>query len=452
MTDIVLLGRPNVGKSSLFNALTKTSAALVSAISGVTRDWREGEVQFENSTTITLIDTAGLDDSGDELAGELSAIARQQAQKAVAIMFVIDGKDGVLPADEMFAQEIRRLNKPTLVLVNKADTKQAEDSLAQVMSFGFGEGMLVSAAHTMGIAEVAEWMEQFAISVEEETEEPDPTGPLKMAIVGRPNAGKSTLINHLIGEERLITGDVAGLTRESLEVPYTYKKQEFILIDTPGQRRKAKVVEDLEQASVYTAFEAVKKAEVVVLLVDGSTFDADEGVSKIFHQQDASIAQQAINVGKPIVVAVNKWDNVKDKDIARKQITQHITDMLYNLAGVPVQPICALNGKNVDKMMEFVIKMHGLWHSRTGTSKLNRILEYAQIRKAAPLAKGSSVRIKYMTQTATCPPSFAMWGSRVNTLPDSYKRYLINVLRNELGLHGLPIRMSFKASKNPFDK
>ncbi|MDD9912426.1 MAG: ribosome biogenesis GTPase Der [Alphaproteobacteria bacterium] len=457
---IVLLGRPNVGKSSLFNALTQTSEALVAPTPGVTRDWREGPLTLPNGQIITLIDTAGLDDTEAGLAGEMSALSRQQAQQADAILFVVDGKEGILPTDETFAQEIRRLNKPSAVLVNKADTKNAEETALEAGVFGLGDVLLTSAAHSDGMYDIKEYLqdtfcqhlsdEKLEEAPDSEEDVPPEEKVLSLAVVGRPNAGKSTLVNKLIGEDRLLTGDIAGLTRESISIEWAYKGRQFKLTDTPGQRRKAKVVEDLEKAAVDTAQEAIYRANVVVLLVDAEPFDVDAGVSKIFHQQDAAIAQAVIDAGRPLVVALNKWDAVRGKQEAREQSIYHVTNLLYNLAGVPVVPISAERGKGIDKLLTAALDVYDRWHTRVGTAKLNRLLEEAVARKAPPLAKKWPVRLKYITQTQICPPSFTVWGTRVEHLPDSYKRYLTNMMREAFNLSGLPMRMHFKSSDNPY--
>jgi GTP-binding protein len=445
MTRIVLLGRPNVGKSSLFNALIGREEALVAPVPGVTRDWREGTLVL-NQQKATLVDTAGLDDTDDALAGQLSSLARSQAQAADVVLFVLDGRDGILPADEALVQDIRRLNKPVLLLVNKVDTKAGAQTLHLAGALGLGDPFAVSAAHTMGLEAVKEALVPYVAPLAPGGEEPQ-AAPVRLAIVGRPNAGKSTLVNTLLGEDRLLTGELRGLTRESLALRWVHNGREFELIDTPGQRRKAKVVDTLEQAAVSTAQSSLEQADVVVLLVDATAWERH---TDVFHQQDAAIAQLVIDAGKPLVVALNKWDAIEDKQVARREAAGHVEHRLHDVPGVPVVALSAARKTGIKGLLSAVEDVYARWHMQVGTSRLNRALEDIVRHQAPPLSKGQPVRLKYITQTGSTPPTFTVWGTRVIALPTSYKRYVANVLRQTFGLAGVPMRLFFKGGKNPY--
>ncbi|MFZ2620865.1 MAG: ribosome biogenesis GTPase Der, partial [Alphaproteobacteria bacterium] len=373
------------------------------------------------------------------------------------LLFVLDGKEGLLPADRALAQEIRKLNKPTLVLVNKADTNASHRTMEDAEQLGLGEILGVSAAHQMGLGELQDAilallppLENMAEEHDDDTILTDEKPVLKLAIVGRPNAGKSTLINTLLGEARMLAGPIAGLTRESITTRWERNGQVYELIDTPGQRKKAKVVDALEKAMTESAREAIAEASVVVLLVDASPFDPTTGIHRIVLQQDAAIVQLVLNAGKPLVVGLNKWDGVADKAKAREMVEAHITTLLSGIKGVPCLPLTATTGKGVPEILNTVHDVFTRWHTKMSTSKLNRALDDVQARRLPPLANNQPVRMKYMTQVDTCPPHFMVFGSRVASLPESYKRYMLNHLRTLFGLEGIPMKLTFKSTRNPF--
>lgn len=469
-TKVAILGRPNVGKSTLFNLLTMAEKAIVHASSGVTRDVRQTPGRLFD-LYFTLLDTAGMDDpkaATDPLAQNLNTLSGQAAAKADILLFVVDGAAGLLPADEMLARQFRVLGKPIILVVNKADTQASYATCAEVLSLGLGEPVALSAAHSQGLDALYDALllhisptpdeearavdeEETQEGVEEEAEEKEhPKGPLGIAIVGRPNVGKSTFVNALLKEERMLTGNMAGLTRESIAAPFTYKGQAFQIVDTPGLRKKAKVVEDLENLSTADAIAAVKKASAVLLMLDASPFSVEKGTTDIFEQQDARIADMAIKEGKPLVIALNKWDAVGDKPGCLEDIRHQLNMRFSQVQNIPVVTLSAARGKGIGTAMETLVETHMKSASHISTSQLNRFLEFALAQKPPPLAKGKSVKLKYMTQVSTTPPTFKIFGNRVAMLPDHYKRYLTNQLRQAFDLAGVPLRLLFAAGDNPF--
>lgn len=457
MQKVILIGRPNVGKSSLFNALTGQQAALVAPEPGVTRDWRAGTWALDDGYTVDVLDTAGMDDT--HLEGQLSALTRQQAQQADVLVIVLDGKDGILPADDDLIQELRRLNKPVVVAVNKADTKAAEQTLLEASGLGWGEAVAVSAAHQQGLTTLAAAVQaqlpplaehEAAEDAAEHDAELATDTPLTIAVLGRPNAGKSTLINAIWGTERLLTGPEAGITRERVSLQTTYAGRTLRLLDTPGQRRKANVTAALEKAMVQEAQAAIPEADVVILLADAAVFEAQTGLDNVFHQQDLAIARQVIEAGKPLVVGLNKWDAVTDKTAAKRVAAQHVTDALHTLPGVTVVTFSARTGQGVKKLMQAAFDVYDRSQQVLGTSRLNRLLEDIVAYQPPPLVDGKQVKLKYITQVPGTPPTFLIFGNRVKHLPDSYKKYIQKQLMEACQLEGLTIRLVFKASKNPY--
>lgn len=458
MARIILVGRPNVGKSALYNALA-LKKAIVHATAGVTRDYQETEFSI-NGARHTLIDTAGIIEKEGELADKLNAKSESVLSTADVILFVLDGKEGLTAADNTLARKLLKLNKPVIPLINKADTLVAQDTRDEAYGLGFNhEPLMVSAAHTDGIPLIKEAVAAFLPESELSEKEAGSEiiarddDKINIAIIGRPNAGKSTLTNTLLKEERMIAGPEAGLTREAIAHPFMYNDVPFNLIDTPGLRRKTKVTEDLEQLMVASALRAIDEADVVILVCDVSDFDPTRLRGfELFEQQDAKLAGQVLNDGKPLIIALNKWDEVEDKPACLDEAKYQASKKLSQVPALPIIPISAIRGKGLDKLFDNVLKQYKKWHSTFGTSQLNKVLEAILAEKMPPLSKGKSVKIKYMTQVGSKPPTFALWGSRTATIPSSYKRFLSNRLRKYFELEGIPLKFVYKDSHNPFSK
>lgn len=463
MARIILVGRPNVGKSALFNALA-LKKAIVHATAGVTRDYQETTFNI-GTRSHTLIDTAGIIEKEGELADKLNAKSESVLATADVVLFVLDGKEGLTAADNTLARKLLRLNKPIIPLINKADTHAAQDTRNDAYGLGFSfEPLMVSAAHTDGIALIKEAIEEFlpqsvtpeevtTTSVEETASSARDEDKINIAIIGRPNAGKSTLTNTLLKEERMIAGPEAGLTREAIAHPFIYNDVAFNLIDTPGLRRKNKVTEDLEQHMVASALRAIDEADVVILVCDVSAYDPTQlGGFELMEQQDSKLAGQVLNDGKPLILALNKWDEVEDKPSCLDEAKYQASKKLSQVPALPIIPISALRGKGLDKLFDSVMVQYEKWHSTYSTSQLNKVVEAILTEKMPPLSKGKTVKIKYMTQVGSKPPTFALWGSRAASIPNSYKRFLSNRLRKYFELEGIPLRFVYKDSRNPFTK
>jgi GTP-binding protein len=447
---IAIAGRPNVGKSTLFNRLTGSHAAIVDDTPGVTRDWREGEGGILD-LNFRLLDTAGLDDAkADGLSERIQKQTRAAIDQADVLLFLVDGRDGVTGFDHEIANLLRRANKPVILAVNKCDTREAVQTIAEASRLGFGEPVELSAAHARGIDELYHALiavaPDGARDDDEEPEEEDAEAakrPLSIAITGRPNAGKSTLLNRLLGQERSITGPEAGITRDAVAAEWEWEGRRIKLIDTAGLRRKSRVDEGLEKLSVENAIEEIKMAEVVILVVDAAV---------PFETQDLQIADLVEREGRAMIVAVNKWDLVEDKAQLLKTLKARVDELLPQWKGVPIVAISALAGDGVDRLMPAIVKQHDIWNRRVSTHKLNEWLEMMLERHSPPAPKGRRIKIRYMTQARTRPPTFAISSSQAGELPGDYARYLINGLRETFGFMGVPIRMKVKAGSNPFDK
>ena len=456
---IAIVGRPNVGKSTLFNRLVGKRLALVDDQPGVTRDRREGDGELLG-LKFTIVDTAGFEDHD---AATLPGRMRVQTEKAVrgadAALFMIDGRAGVTPLDEEIARWLRSEDTPIILLVNKAEGKQGENGLMESYSLGFDNPIALSAEHGEGVVDLFDALrpiveafdaeaEAAALPIADGEEDEDaPLGPMKLAIVGRPNAGKSTLINRMIGEDRLITGPEAGITRDSIRVDWQWENDgeihEIQLFDTAGMRKRAKVVEKLEKLSVMDALHAVDFAEVVVLLLDAT---------KGLEAQDLRIADRVLQEGRALIVALNKWDVAEDPSSLYNGVRTALDDGLSQVKGVPVLTISGATGKGIDTLVRVAFEQRDIWTNRVSTAKLNRWFEGAVENNPPPAPGGKRIKLRYITQARTRPPTFVVFGTRTDALPGSYERYLVNGMRKELGFQGVPVRLNFRNSRNPYDE
>lgn len=438
---VVIAGRPNVGKSTLFNRLAGRRSALVADTPGVTRDRKEAEALLRGRT-VRLVDTAGLEEAAPEtLAGRMRAGAATAVGLADLVLFVVDARAGLTPTDRHFAQWLRRQGKPVLLVANKAEGRASGSSVLDAYELGLGDPVAVSAEHGEGIADL---MSEIVAQLPPEVapDEPAADRPLKLAIVGRPNAGKSTLVNRLLGEERMITGPEPGLTRDAVSALLTDAEGHTVeLVDTAGLRRRARIEAPLEKLSVSAAIEALKMAEVVVLCVD-----AVEGL----HDQDLQIARLIEREGRACVLALNKWDAVADRNATRKAISDRLEASLAQMKGIPVVTFSALTGAGVDKLLPTVRRAHAVWNTRVPTAELNRWFEQALARHPPPLVDGRRLKLRYVTQAKARPPTFIAFGTRAERTPEDYQRYLVNSLRETFALPGTPIRLQLRGTRNPY--
>jgi GTP-binding protein len=436
---VVIAGRPNVGKSTLFNRLAGKRLALVADTPGVTRDRKEAEALLRGRR-VRLVDTAGLEEAAPEsLLGRMSEGAGLATSTADLVVFVVDARAGVTPADRHFADWLRRQGRPVLLVANKAEGRSVQSAVLDAYELGLGDPIAVSAEHGEGIAHL---MSEIADRVgDADAETGEVPRPLKLTIVGRPNAGKSTLLNRLIGEERMLTGPEPGLTRDAVSVVLTDADGPIELVDTAGLRRKARVETSLERLAVGAAIGALKLAEVVVLVVD-----ATEGL----HDQDLQIAQLIEREGRACVIALNKWDAVADRSAARRAVTDRLGASLAQLRGVAVVPLSALTGAGMQRLLPAVRQAHALWNTRVPTAALNRWFEQALERHPPPLLSGRRLKLRYVTQAKTRPPTFVAFGTRAERLPEDYQRYLVNSLRETFELPGTPIRLQLRGTRNPY--
>jgi GTP-binding protein len=456
---VAVIGRPNVGKSTLFNRLTGKRQAIVDDTPGVTRDRREGQGAIAD-IEFRLIDTAGLDRGAD---GSLEA--RMQAQTELALadadvaLFLIDARAGVTPLDEYFAGRLRRQKTPVIVVANKCEGGKGEPGRLEAYKFGFGDPIAVSAEHGEGLGDLYDALRPFAeahaadaIDTAKDDADADanvnplaaPDRPLQLAVIGRPNVGKSTLVNRLIGEDRMLTGPEAGITRDAISVMWRWRDRDIRLIDTAGLRRKARVVEKLETLSVGDTLNAIRFAEVVVLVVD-----ATMGLEK----QDLSIARLVMEEGRGMVIAANKWDLVTDRRKAREEVAERLEWSLSQVAGVPVVECSGLTGRGMEKLLPAAARVYDVWNQRVSTGDLNRWLQSMTDAHPPPMAKGRQVKLRYMTQAKSRPPTFIVFSSQPKELVESYQRYLINGLRDAFGFAGVPIRIHMrKGGDNPYAK
>jgi GTP-binding protein len=439
---VAIVGRPNVGKSTLFNRLVGRKLALVDDAPGVTRDRREGDASLLG-LSFKVIDTAGYEDENPEtLPGRMRAQTMAAVAEADAALFLIDARAGITPVDEEIARWLRSSTTPVILVANKAEGRAGEAGILESYALGLGEPVAVSAEHGEGVVDLFEHLQPLVEREEEETEKAADHQPLKLAVVGRPNAGKSTLINRLIDQERLITGPEAGITRDSIAIDWNWQERPVRLIDTAGMRKKARVQDKLEKLSVADALRSVDFAEVVVLLLDATLG---------LESQDLRIADQVLSEGRALIIAINKWDVAEDQSALFQGIRTALAEGLAQAPGVPVLTISARTGKGLDQLMQAAFELRETWSKRVSTGELNRWFAEAIERTPPPAAGGKRIKLRYITQVAARPPSFVVFGTRVDRLPESYRRYLLNSLRKELGFAGVPLRLQARAPRNPFD-
>jgi GTP-binding protein len=450
---IAIVGRPNVGKSTLFNRLTARRSALVSDMPGLTRDRREGEATLDGHQ-ITLVDTAGLEEAPPtSIAGRMRAQSEAAIGKADLVLFVLDARDGVTPADAAFARLVREWGRPVVLVANKSEGRAGADGFYEAFQLGLGEPVAISAEHGVGIGELVATM-LAALGLEPAakrkgdgddagTEANAAARPIRVAIVGRPNSGKSTLVNALLGEERMITGPEPGLTRDAVATDFVWNGRPVRLFDTAGLRRKARITETAEKLSASDSVRAIRFAEVVVLLLDAE---------RALEHQDLTIADLVEQEGRAMVVAVNKWDLVGDKQRTLKELRETLGERLAQIPGVPLVTLSALSGRGLDRLDDAVFQAYERWNRRVPTPHLNRWLTEAIGRHTPPAVSGRRVKLRYMTQPSARPPTFVAFCTRPEALPKAYLRYLTNSLRDTFDLPGVPIRIKLRKGENPYDR
>jgi GTPase len=457
--SLAIIGRPNVGKSTLFNRLVGKKLALVDDRPGVTRDRREGAAKLAD-LSFTVIDTAGLEEGGEaSLEGRMRQQTEAAIEQADAILFMIDARAGVTPDDKYFADLVRRAGKPVVLVANKAEGRAGEAGFFEAYTLGLGDPVPLSAEHGEGMIDL---FDALRLALPEATEAPvedeeatalrrfddedgsdlDITKPLRITVVGRPNAGKSTLINRLLGEERLLVGPEAGITRDSIGIDFEWRDRKMKLFDTAGLRRRARVTDKLEKLAGADALRAVRFSEVVVLLVD-STIP--------FEKQDLTIADIAASEGRAVVIGLGKWDLIEDRGKTLIRLREEAERLLAQLRGCPVVPVSGATGEGLDELMRAVIAVHETWNKRISTARLNRWLTNTLEENPPPAVSGRRIKIRYMTQPKSRPPHFVLFGNQLDELPTSYERFLINGLRKTFDFPGVPIRISRKTADNPYE-
>ena len=457
---VAIIGRPNVGKSTLFNRLVGRKLALVDDEPGVTRDRREGEARLAD-LAFTIIDTAGLEE-GDPatLAGRMRAQTEAALADCDAILFVVDARAGLTGADRHFAAAARRAGKPVIVVANKAEGLAGRDGAYEAFGLGLGDPIAFSAEHGEGLGELYDALAEvlpagaridggeeddagpLVLGDEEDGSEIDVTKPLRIAVLGRPNSGKSTLLNRILGQERLLTGPEPGITRDSIGLETEWRGRKLKLFDTAGLRRRSRVVEKLEKLAAADALRAVRFAEVAVLLLDATI---------PFEKQDLTLADLVEREGRAFVIGLNKWDLVDNKSDRARELRAEADRLLPQLRGARVIPVSGLTGAHLDKLLEAVVATHEVWNKRVSTGRLNRWLAPVVDATPPPAVAGRRVKIRYITQPKARPPFFVLFGNSVEQIPESYKRYLVNGLRETFGFFGVPIRLSMRSGgENPY--
>ena len=450
---VAIVGRPNVGKSTLFNRLVGKRLALVDARPGVTRDRREGDATLLGME-FRIIDTAGVEDEDpDTLPGRMRAQTQAAVREADVALFLIDARAGIVPQDEEIARWLRSEDTPVVLMANKAEGKAAESGVLEAYALGFDTPLPFSAEHGDGLVDLFEALRPYVEyegfdDPSEDPEEDEENGPLKLAIVGRPNAGKSTLVNRILGEERMITGPEAGITRDSIAIEWEWTAPDgqvrpVRLIDTAGLRKKAKVQDKLERLSAADAMHAVDFAEVVVLLLDATLG---------LEAQDLRIADQVLQEGRALIIALNKWDIAENPPSLFQGVRAALEEGLAQVRGVPLLTVSAETGRGMDQLLQAAFDVREAWSKRVSTGVLNRWFEKAIEVNPPPAPGGRRIKLRYLTQAKTRPPGFILFGTRVDQLPESYKRYLMNGIRKDLGFGAVPIRLTVRAPRNPFDR
>jgi GTPase len=449
---VAIIGRPNVGKSTLFNRLVGKRLALVDDRPGVTRDRREGEANLLG-LEFRIVDTAGFEEEDAQtLPGRMRQQTEAAAESADVAIFVVDARAGITPLDAEIANWLRSLSTPIILLANKAEGRAGQPGILESYSLGLGDPIPFSAEHGEGLDDLFQQLlphverDEDEIQVEDEDEEDEEArakAPLKLAIVGRPNAGKSTLVNRMLGEDRMITGPEAGITRDSISIDWEWQGRSVRLIDTAGLRRKAKVDDKLEKLSAADTQRAIDFAEVVVLLLD-----ATRGLEA----QDLRIADQIFAEGRAMIIALNKWDTVEQGSALFQGVRAALDEGFAQVKGVPLLTISAFSGKGIDQLLEVAFEVREAWSKRVATGQLNRWFELALSKNPPPAPGGKRIKLRYVTQIKSRPPSFVVFGNRVDDLPESYRRYLVNGIRKELGFGAVPVRLTLRGGKNPYDK
>lgn len=455
LPSVAIVGRPNVGKSTLFNRLVGQRLALVDDTPGVTRDRREGEAKLAD-LKFRIFDTAGFEEAGAEsLAGRMRAQTESAIADADVILFLIDAKAGLLPDDKVFAQIVRKSGKPAIVLSNKSEGRAGAAGALEAYALGLGDPVNISAEHGEGMGELYDALQELLPQEPEPEYEDDQEAEgeseqaekspdtIRVAVVGRPNAGKSTLINKLIGEDRLVTGPEPGITRDSIEVKFEYGGRKFEMLDTAGMRKRAKVQEKLEKLSVGDTLRAIRFAEIVILLMDATM---------PFEEQDLRIADLVMREGRGLVIGMNKRDLAAPEMTMGKTLREEADHWLPQAKGMPVVALSGMHGDNLDKLMKTVVDTYAVWNKRVSTAAINRFLERALSMNPPPAVSGARIKLRYMTQAKARPPTFVLFGTRTDALPESYMRYLVNSVREAFEMPGVPIRFTFREPENPFKK
>jgi len=456
---LVIVGRPNVGKSTLFNRLVGKKLALVDDTPGVTRDRREGDARLAD-LEFTIVDTAGLEDAkGEALEARMWRQTEAAIEEADVCLLLIDARVGITPADAFFAKILRKSETPLILAANKCEGGAGHAGRLEAYELGLGAPLPLSAEHGEGLGDLYDALRPFADAAELEDAaargddneheafdpetpfQPDLDIPLRVAVVGRPNSGKSTLINRLLGEDRMLTGPEAGITRDAIGVEWEWHGRRVKLFDTAGLRRRARVTKKLEKLSAADALRAVRFAEVVVILIDATI---------PFEKQDLHIADLVEQEGRALLIAVNKWDLIEHPQEVMADLVEKLGRLLPQIRGVPIVTFSALTGRGVDKLMPKIVEIHNVWNARISTARLNKWLDVAASKHTPPASRGRPVTLRYITQVKSRPPTFAIFSSRAHEVPTSYKRYLVNTLRETFDLPGVPIRLHLRKGNNPY--